>query len=146
EGSKTLISNTAHSAQLQGLFLVQISGHSYPSNYVVQAQLQQDAHSSSDFGLYFRNQPGKQQGVYTFLVHPDGTWNAYVYDNNTGAPKTLTGGTAGDAHTSMTLAVSVTGQKFDFYLGDRMLGSVTDQIYGNGTVGIAVDQGGTITA
>jgi hypothetical protein len=146
KGSKTLISNTAHSAQLQGLFLVQIPGHSYPSNYVVQAQLQQDTHSSSDFGLYFRNQPGNQQGVYTFLIHPNGTWNAYVYDNNTGAPKTLAGGTASDAHTSMTLAVSVNGQRFDFYADGRTLGSITDQTYGNGTAGIAVDQGGTITA
>jgi hypothetical protein len=146
EGSKTLISSTAQSAQLQGLFLVQIPGHSYPSDYVVQAQLQQDAQSSSDFGLYFRNQPGNQQGVYTFLIHPNGTWNAYVYNNNTGAPKTLTGGTFGNAHAVVTLAVLVHGQEFSFYANGGMLGTITDQTYRSGTAGIAVDQGGTITA
>ena len=146
EGSKATISNTAQSPQLQGAFLIQIPGHSYPSNYVVQAQLQQQAQSSSDFGLYFRNQPGNQQGVYTFLVHPNGTWNAYVYDNDTGAPTILTGGTFGDAHASVTLTVSVNGQEFNFYKNGKILGIIADQTYTSGTVGIAVDKGGTINA
>jgi hypothetical protein len=113
---------------------------------VVQAQLQQAEQSSSSFGLYFRNQPGNQQGVYTFLVHPNGTWNTYVYDNNTGAPTTLAGGTLGDAHASVTLTVSVNGQEFDFSANGRVLGTITDATYGNGTAGIAVDEGGVVTA
>jgi len=28
----------------------------------------------------------------SFLAHPDGTWNAYVYDNNTGAATAMPGG------------------------------------------------------
>ena len=146
EASEAIIGNTAQSDQLQGTFLMQIPGHLYSSNYVVQVQLQQKAQSSSDFGLYFRNQPGNQQGVYTFLVHPNGTWNAYVYNNNTGAPTILTGGTFGDVHASVLLSVAVNGQQFDFYANGRKLGTTTDSTYTNGTVGIAVDRGGIITA
>ena len=25
--------------------------------------------SQADYGVYFRNQPGNQQGVYTFFIH-----------------------------------------------------------------------------
>jgi hypothetical protein len=46
----------------------------------------------------------------------------------------------------MTLAVGVNGQEFRFYANGVMLGTVTDQTYRSGTAGIAVDQGGTITA
>jgi len=147
QGSQTLLQNTAQSASLQGSFLTQIPGQTYPANYVVQVQFQQDKQSSSDFGIYFRNQPGgNQQGVYTFLVHPDGTWNVYVYDNYTGAPTKLTGGTLGDAHAQMTLAVVVNGQQFSFYANGKQLGTVNDKTYSSGTAGIALDQGGTVTA
>jgi serine/threonine protein kinase len=146
QGGTSRITNTAQADFLQGTFLTGLAG-TYPSNYVVQAQLQQEKNSSSDFGLYFRNQPGKQQGVYTLLIHPDGTWNTYVYDNNTGAPTKLTGGgSIGDIHALVTLAVVVKGQQFSFYANGKLLGSVSDATYSSGTAGIAVDRGGSIIA
>jgi hypothetical protein len=131
---------------LQGTFLTALPSKAYPTNYIVQAQLQQDTLPDTDFGLYFRNQPGNQQGVYTFLLHHDGTWNAYVYDNQTGAATKITGGSFAYRHSPVTLAVVVNGSHFTFYVNGTALGSVGDNTYPTGSAGIVVDQGGTITA
>ncbi|GHO90998.1 hypothetical protein KSF_010460 [Reticulibacter mediterranei] len=140
-GNAARISSTAQTASLQGTFFTQLPDQAYPANYVVQVQLQQEQYSQGDFGIYFRNQPGKQQGVYTFLIHPDRTWSANVYDNTTGNPTKLTGGNFGDAYAPITLAVIVNGQQFTFYANGTMLGKISDTSYSNGTAGIAVDQG-----
>jgi serine/threonine protein kinase len=131
---------------LEGSFLTGLPGQTYPANYVVQAQFLQDKASSSDFGLYFRNQLGaEQQGVYTFLIHPDGTWSANVYDNTTGAPTEISqGGNFGDVYAPVTLAVVVNGWQFSFYANGRALGSVSNQTYASGTSGIAVNKGGSV--
>ena len=99
-GSTKITNNPSQTWGLEGSFLTGLPGQTYPTNYVVQAQFLQDKASSSDFGLYFRNQLGaEQQGVYTLLVHPDGTWSANVYDNTTGVPTEIDrGGIFGDAH------------------------------------------------
>jgi len=144
-GNKVRISNTAQSAALQGTFLTTLPGQAYPADYVVQAQLRQDINSKNDFGLYFRNQSGQQQGAYTLLVHPDGTWGAYVYDNNTGKATQLASGYAGDARAPLTLAVVVKGNQFSFYANGKLLDSVNDDHFTNGTAGIAVDQGARVT-
>ena len=146
QGMTTQISNTAHTATLQGIFLTGIPGQVYPANYIVQVQLQQAQNSSHDFGLYFRNQPGSQQGVYTFLIHPDGTWSAYVYNNSTGAPTEIAKGPFGDVSAPVTLTVVANGQQFSFYANGRPLGSVSNAIYPTGTAGIAVDQSANVTA
>src|SRR6266516_2421464 len=76
------ISNTQQSALFGGAFLSSIpSNSSFPNDYIVEVQLQQSSTSRADFGIYFRSQPGTNQGTYTFIVHSDGTWSAYVYDN-----------------------------------------------------------------
>jgi hypothetical protein len=147
QGNKTTIINPSQTGGLAGIFLTELPGRNYPANYVIRAQLQQENYnSSSDFGIYFRNQLGKQQlGVYTFLVHPDGTWNAYVYDNTTGVATQMPGGgTIEDRRAIVNLMVVVNGQQFSFYANGRALGSVSDQTYASGTAGIAVDQGGSI--
>ena len=147
QGTTTAISNTSPTPNLQGTFFMQLPAQSYPTNYVVRVQLQQDPQSKSDFGLYFRNQPGDLQGVYSLLVHPDGTWGAYVYDNTNGSPTKMAGGPSfGDAHAPIVLVAVVNGQHFSFYANGKLLGSVTDNTYASGTAGIAVDQGGTIMA
>jgi serine/threonine-protein kinase len=145
-GGKARISNTAQTASLQGTFLTQLPAKTYPSNYVVQVQLQQEQSSNNDFGVYFRNQPGQQQGVYTFLIHPDGTWNVYAYDNTTGNPTKLTGGTLGNAYTPVTLTIVVNGQQFTFYANNKLLGRISNTSYASGTAGIAVDQGASVLA
>ncbi len=147
QGDSTKITNNpSQTGGLEGSFLIGLPGKSYPTNYVVLAQFQQDKTSASDFGLYFRNQPGAgQQGVYTFLVHPDGTWSVNVYDNTTGVPTEIDrGNTLGDSHAPMTLAIVVNGQQFSFYANGHALGSVSNQAYSSGTAGIAVNEGGSI--
>ena len=144
-GNKTRITNASQAGELDGIFLTKLPGQNYPANYVVQAQFQQDATSSSDFGIYFRNQPDQQRGVYTFLMHTDGSWSAYVYDNTTGSETEISkGSTIGNAHAAVTLTVVVNGSQFSFYANRRAVGSVSDQTYANGTVGIAVDRGGSV--
>ncbi len=140
------ISSTAQTASLQGTFLTQLPNQAYPANYVVQVQLQQEQSSHGDFGIYFRNQPGQQQGVYTFLIHPNGTWSATMYNNTTGNPTKLTGGNFGDAYASITLAIIVNGSQFTFYANGTMLGTISNASYAHGTAGIAVDQGVSVVA
>jgi serine/threonine protein kinase len=145
-GGATRISNTSQKAQLQGIILTALPGQSFPANYVIQVQLQQSAQAANDIGVYFRNQPGSQQGVYSFMIHPNGTWSAYVYNNQTGAPTQLATGNFGDAHTPVTVTIVVNGQQFSFYKNGHGIGSVSDPTYSSGTVGIAVDQAGSVTA
>ncbi len=113
-------------------------------------QVQQSGTSSADFGVYFHNQPGNQQGAYTFLVHPDGFWEADVYDNATGKPTPLTTGKGkfGDIHALTTLDIVVSGNHYTFYSNGAMIGSADDpaSTYLSGTAGIALGQNATITA
>ncbi|GCE16546.1 serine/threonine protein kinase [Dictyobacter kobayashii] len=146
QGKATQIINTATSKTLQGLFLTGISGKNYPNDYVLEVDLQQDQNSNSSFGLYFRNQPGSLLGTYTFLVEPDGSWRVAVYDNTTGIPKAISQGTFGDIHAASKVAVVIKGSQFSFYANGKSLGNVSDATYASGTAGLAVDQGGTISA
>ncbi|GAC1400914.1 MAG: hypothetical protein NVSMB49_14130 [Ktedonobacteraceae bacterium] len=146
ENGTTKISNPSQSVILNGTFLTGIPGQAYPTNYVIQVKIQQDSASAADFGIYFHNQPGNQPGAYTFLVHPDGTWGAYVYDNTTGKPTRIKKGSLGDSHALVTLAVVVNGGHYTFYANGNTLGSTDDTTYLSGTAGIAVASGATVTA
>ncbi|HEV2661692.1 MAG TPA: protein kinase [Ktedonobacteraceae bacterium] len=146
-GNRTRLSNTM--TNLQGIFLTALPAAALPTNYVVHVRLQQSQASSADFGVFFRNQPGNnQQGAYAFLIHNDGSWSAYVYDNNNGQPRELTKGTGAlnNIHTAVTLDIVVNGQQFTFYADGNLLGTTTDATYTNGTAGIAVNQGGIVSA
>jgi len=139
------IANTQQTAYLVGTFLTGIPGQSYPNNYVIQVQLA--SLSSADYGIYFRNQPGSLQGVYTFLIHSNGTWSSYVYDNLTGAATELTNGQLpGNVSGTITINVAVVGSHFTFYVDNQLVGQANDSTYSTGTVGLAVDEGGTIIA
>jgi len=147
-GTGVEISNTQQSAILGGAFLSGIpSTNPFPNDYIVEAQLQQSSTSRVDFGIFFRSQPGSNQGTYTFLIAPDGIWHVFVYDNTTG---NLTGeldrGTLGNAYAPVTLDIVVVGSNFTFYANNQRLGSVSDGTYPTGFVGIAVDQNGRIVA
>lgn len=133
--------------QVGGTLLNQLpNGRSYPNDYVAQAHIQ--PLKPGAFGLYFRNQPGNVPlGTYAFLVSPDGTWQANVYDNTTGAPKQLAGGTqtlVNGAGTWVTLAVAVKGTNFSFYINNTWIGAMQDATYSSGTAGIVVDHAGEI--
>ena len=147
QGSGTLIGNpNSQSPDLVGTLLVAMPSGSFPSNYVIEAQIQQLG--TSDFGIYFRNQPGNQNGVYTFFIHANGTWSAYVYDNTTGAPSEIASGSLNGAFSngSGLLDVVVSGSNFTFYVNNKLVGRANDNTYPSGTVGIAVDAGGSILA
>ena len=118
---------------------------SFPANYVIEAQLQQIG-TAADFGIYFRNQPGNQSGVYTFFIHPNGTWSAYVYDNATGAPTEIARGSLNGASSNGIIDIVVSGSNFTFYVNGQQVGKANDNTYPSGTVGIAVDAGGSILA
>ncbi len=146
---RTKISNTAPAATLEGMFLTNIPNQgTYPTDYEIKVQLQQTAASSTDVGVYFRNQPGTQKGTYSFLIHADGSWSVNVYDNTTGMPKQIKNGTnaVADTHVAAMIDIVVKGSQFTFSVNGTQLGTVTDTTYTQGTTGIAVDQGGTIYA
>ena len=146
QGSGTLISNPhPQSPDLVGTLLTAMPNGSFPSNYVIEANLQQMG-TATDFGIYFRNQPGNQNGVYTFFIHPNGTWSAYVYDNVTGAPSEIARGSLNGTSGNGTLDVVVSGPNFTFYVNGQQVGKANDNTYPTGSVGIAVDAGGTILA
>lgn len=131
--------------QLVGMFLLDLPGTGYPSNYVIEAQLREESSSQADFGLYFRNQPGNAEGVYTFLIHPDGSWICNVYDNVTGTPTQIgSGGSVGNPYSSLKVDVLVNGSNFSFYMNDKLVGNVFNAQYRSGTAGIAVQAGGSI--
>ncbi len=146
EPTGTQITNTSgKSPDLVGLFLLGLPGNAqYPSNYIIEATLQQVATSQASFGIYFRNQPGNNCGVYTFLVRPDGSWGFYVYNNSACQPTVLKTGTFGNTHVSIIIDVVVKGANFAFYANGHLVGNATDATYPAGTTGIAVDAGGTI--
>jgi serine/threonine protein kinase len=141
----TTISNpNSTSPNLVGTFLTTTPNGTYPNDYVIEAQMQQ-ANTSSDAGIYFRNQPGNQQGVYTFFIHPNGTWGAYVYDNASGAQTQIaSGATSMNAHSLLRVTVVIMGTNFTFYVNRQRVGTAYDRTYGTGTAGIAVDAGGTV--
>lgn len=146
QGSGTLINNPhPQSPNLVGTLLTAMPNGSFPANYVIEAQLQQMG-AAADFGIYFRNQPGNQNGVYTFFIHSNGTWSAYVYDNVTAVPTELAHGSSNGFSGSGTIDVVVSGSNFSFYINGHQVGSTNDSTYSSGTVGIAVDAGGTILA
>jgi serine/threonine-protein kinase len=131
---------------LGGVILVTLPDHApYPTDYVVEAQLQEETTSQADFGLYFRNQPGNSEGIYTFLIHSDGSWASYVYNNKTGAPTQISHGSASVyAHAQLTLDVVVHGSSYTFYVNRQQVGQTNDTTYQSGTAGIVIDAGGTI--
>lgn len=144
QGARSRLTNTTQ-GNLQGTFLTSLPGGNYPSDYIIQAQIRQAANSAADYGIYFRNQPSSNQlGAYTFLVHPNATWSAYVYDNASGNPTEIAHGNFGDSRAQTTLDIEVVGSQFTFYANGHPLGTANDTTYTSGTAGIAVDQGGTI--
>jgi serine/threonine protein kinase len=121
------------------------NGQSYPNDYVVQAHMTSVGQSA--FGIYFRSQPGNFQiGSYAFLVSPDGTWEANVYDSIAGNSKPLTSGkqTGIKTDTGVTLTVAVKGTNLSFYINNQLVGTTQDNTYSSGSVGIAVDHNGEV--
>jgi serine/threonine protein kinase len=147
QGTGTQIVNSfSQSPNLVGTLLTSLPNKAFPSNYVIEVQLQPLNGSQADYGIYFRNQPGNQEGVYTFFLHSNGTWSTYVYDNSTGAPTEIARGTLSSTFGTATIDVVAVGANFTFYVNGQLVGKTNDGTYLSGTVGIAIDAGGTILA
>lgn len=124
----------------------------YPSDYIVEAQMQQDPSSHTDFGLTFRtqpgDQPGQQLGGYSLLIHPNGTWSSYVYDLATGhSTEIARGNKIGDAHGTIALDVLANGPDYTFYLNKLPgpIGHAHDDTYTQGNAGIVLNGKGKLT-
>ena len=147
QGTGTQITNPhPQSPNLVGTLLTSLPNGAFPSNYVIEAQLQPLNGSQADYGIYFRNQLGNQAGVYTFFIHSNGTWSTYVYDNTTGAPTEIARGRLSGAFGTATVDLVAAGSTFTFYVNGQLVGKTNDGTYPSGTVGIALDAGGTILA
>ena len=143
----TELSNTQASKQhiLAGMFLNSVGGYGIPNDYIVQVETQAASTSQGEFGVLFRNQvnanEGNQRhnGAYAFLVSPDGTWNAFAYNDATGAPTSIASShTTVPSNGPLIIDIKVQANTFTFYLNGQKQGAAISTMYATGTVGLAV--------
>lgn len=130
---------------LAGTFLDKLSsGYGIPSDYVLQVQVRQGADSHGKFGVFFRNQPGDNEGAFSFLLDPSkNNWSVYTYDNQTGASHQIATGpiVATSLNSLITIDVVVNYRTFTFYLDGHYQGYAQSSSYPDGTLGLASDVG-----
>jgi len=130
---------------LAGTFLDKLpNGYGIPNDYVLQVQVNESPSSRGGFGIFFRNQPGDiHQGTFSFLLFPQGRWEASVYDDSTGA-RTLLHAAAANIQLDglVTIDIVIHANTFTFYLNGYKQGSVSSNFYPSGTLGLAVNSGG----
>ena len=130
---------------LAGTFLDKLpNGYGIPDDYVLQIQVNESPTSRGDFGVFFRNQPGDvHQGAFSFLIFPQGRWEASVYNDTTGA-KTLLHAAETNVQLDgiVTIDIVIHANSFTFYLNGYKQGSITSNFYPSGTVGLAVGSSG----
>ena len=142
--SATEITDTS-STYLAGTYLDKLpNGYGIPNDYVLQVQVNESPSSHGGFGIFFRNQPGDiHQGTFSFLLFPQGRWEANVYDDTTGARTLLH---AAEANIQLdglvTINIVIHANTFTFYLNGYKQGSVSSNFYPSGTLGLAVNSGG----
>jgi serine/threonine protein kinase len=144
----TELANSMHSKNyLASMYFNSFSdGEGIPDDYILQVQFRQAPGSQGQFGVLFRNQPGQNNGAYSFLIDPTNTtWSALAYNSVTGASTTLTTQplTVVLAGT-MTFDLVVQGSLFTFYLNGQFQGTARDSTYTSGTVGFSVDPNAAI--
>lgn len=130
---------------LAGTFLDKLpNGYGIPDDYVLQIQVNESPTSRGGFGVFFRNQPGDvHQGAFSFLIFPQGRWEASVYNDATGAKTLLSTGEASvQLDGLVTIDIVIHANTFTFYLNGYKQGAVNSNFYPSGTVGLAVGAGG----
>ncbi|HLI08239.1 MAG TPA: protein kinase [Ktedonobacteraceae bacterium] len=145
-GSATEVKDS--SAQfLGGTFLDALpDNYGIPTNYVLQVQVSQGVGSKGKFGVFFRNQPGNNEGAFSFLLDPSSkTWSAYSYNNQTGvATPFATGPVTVSLKGLLTIDVVVNGTTFTFYVNGQNQGYAVSDAYPSGTLGLASDVGADV--
>ncbi len=133
---------------LAGTFLDKLSsGYGIPSDYVLQVQVRQGADSHGKFGVFFRNQPGDNEGAFSFLLDPSKkSWFVYTYDNQTGVSHQIATGPilAASLNSLITIDVVVNYRTFTFYLNGHYQGYAQSPSYPDGTLGLASDVGADV--
>ena len=134
------------SSYLAGMYLNTLpNGSPIPNDYVLQVQISHSATSFGSYGVFFRNQPGSQQGTYSFMLDPAGYWKAYTYDNVTGAANTLYGHKATvPLNGFTTIDIVIHGAAFMFYLDGKYQGMAKSPKYAAGSLGFALDTGADV--
>lgn len=129
--------------------LVDVGGHGYPTNFVVQVRATQVGKApTAKFGFKFRQQSaddsGQGRGGYSFLVDPNGQWQFNEYDGD-GTRHVLDQQQLGFAvHGDNTLDVSVRGAAYSFYFNGQLITTETDSTYLNGYLCLAVEPASTV--
>ena len=102
--------------------------------------------SHGEFGIFFRNQPGQQQGTYAFLVDATGSWQANTYDNTSGNLQTLVQRPLqGTTSATMTIDIVVQGDTYTFYINGVQQGVAISGQDTSGTIGLAADIGAIVS-
>lgn len=144
-GTALLNSDASH---LAGIFLDRLPhGTILPRNYIIQVQVSVNLQSQSEFGIFFRNQPGAQQGAYSFLLSSSGYWRASTYDNQSGNSSVLYGQqvTQAQLETTNTIDIVVQGNTFTFYLNHYRQGDAISNQYTRGAIGLAASAGSSVS-
>jgi len=143
--NSTALVNT-DTSHLAGAFLDALpGGKPVPGNYVLQVQVSAAPNSHGAFGVFFRNQPGAQQGTYSFLLNPAGTWGAYTYDNTSGSASPLViRPLQANINGVVTIDVIVQGNTFTFYVNGTEQGYAQSEAYPGGTLGLAAGAGADV--
>ena len=134
-----------NSTYLAGAYLDKLpNGYGIPDDYVLQVQTNESPSSHGGFGVFFRNQPGDvHQGTFSFLLFPQGRWEANVYDDTTGARTLLRAAEATiQLDSPVTIDIVIHANTFTFYLNGYKQGSASSNFYPSGTLGLAVNSGG----
>jgi serine/threonine protein kinase len=133
---------------LAGTFLDKLSsGYGIPSDYVLQVQVRQGTNSRGKFGVFFRNQPGDNEGAFSFLLDQSkNSWSVYTYDNQTGASHQIATGriVATSLNGLITIDAVVNYRTFTFYLNGHYQGYAQSPLYPDGTLGLASDVGADV--
>jgi hypothetical protein len=132
---------------LAGAFLDTLpNGYGIPDDYILQVQVNAGPGSQSGFGVFFRNQPGLiHQGAFSFLLYPQGRWEASVYNDITGRQTLLHRDQASvSLDGTMTIDVIVHGSSFTFYLNGKYQGRASSMLYPSGTIGLAAGAGAEV--
>lgn len=130
---------------LAGTFLDNLpNGYGIPDDYVLQIQVNESPSSRGGFGVFFRNQPGEiHQGTFSFLLYPQGRWEANMYNDTTGARTLLHSAEATVLLDGLvTIDIVIHTNTYTFYLNGQKQGAAISSFYPSGTLGLAVNSGG----
>ncbi len=109
------------------------------TDFSMQVDVRIESETSEYHGLLFREQDG--ENFYTFRITPDGYYEFDVWKTGDRSYETILGPLASDhilkgAGKTNQLKVIANGQTFELYINDNFVGSITDDTFASGRVGL----------